>query len=229
MPTSLSPFPSLLTPHSSLLTAHSTVTLFAQVSVAHSQLTLSALPGVGGNVTLGLSVGGQQSPLVTQLRYRGPSIRAVDVDPAASESDFLDCTQGVESVGRLNATLVVYGRDFGLPGAAVVLVNGERVEVDAVRTPSLTQDALYVQCCHWGAGAVLVRCGVVWCGLCAHPILWGFVSHRHMWPTPASFAGPWSFAPLLWSCTDTSPRLIASALSKWLWLVLQGTVRSLCR
>lgn len=214
------------------------------MSVAHSQLTLSALPGVGGNVTLALSVGGQRSPVVTQLRYRGPSIRAVDVDPAASESDSLDCTQGEKSVGRLNATLVVYGRDFGLPGAAVVLVNGEHVEVDAVRTPSLTQDALYVQCCHWGAGAVLVWCDVVWCGLvwpgvvwcgvaglrlCAHPILWGFVGYRHMWATPASFAGPWSFAPFLWSCTDTSPRFFASALSKWLWLVLQGTVRSHCR
>ena len=32
----------------------------------------------------------------------------MDVDPAASEFDSLDCTQGVESVGRLYATLVVY-------------------------------------------------------------------------------------------------------------------------
>lgn len=114
--------------------------------MAHSQLTLSALPGSGGNVTLALSVGGQRSPLVL-LKYRGPSIRAVDVDPAASESDSLDCTQGVESVGRLNATLVVYGRDFGLPGAAMVLVNGQTMDVDASRTPSLTHDALYVSLC----------------------------------------------------------------------------------
>jgi hypothetical protein len=81
-------------------------------------------------------------------------------------------------VGRLNATLVVYGRDFGLPGAAVVLVNGEHVEVNAVRTPSLTQDALYVQCCHWGAGAVLVWCDVVWCGLVWPGVVWCGVALR---------------------------------------------------
>ncbi len=112
-----------------------------QVAVPHTQLTFTALAGRGGNVTVTLSVGGQAAPPL-QLRYRPPSLRAVDVDPAALESDSLDCTQGPVSVGGLNATLVVYGADFGLPGAAVVLVNGQAMEVDAARTSRVNQNAL---------------------------------------------------------------------------------------
>lgn len=111
--------------------------------VPHSQLRFSTIPGPGGPIVLTLSVGGQTPGVGTlprNLSYRGPSISAVDVDSDHQED--VDCSSGPVSVGAANATLVVYGANFGVPGAATVLVNGVPCAVDPLRA-SPAHDELY--------------------------------------------------------------------------------------
>ena len=85
----------------------------------------------GGAATLALSVGGQRvDPTITPqsltIQYYPPTVSSIalfDNDP------LFDCTNAVESVGARNATLVVYGANFGTGEQTSVTINGQRCDI----------------------------------------------------------------------------------------------------
>ena len=86
-------------------------------------------------------------PLTVQ--YYPPSVSSValfDNDP------LFDCTNGVDSVGSRNATLVVYGANFGSGQATSVSVNGEQCAIVASRS---SHSELYFTT-HWCRGTIAI-------------------------------------------------------------------------